>query len=317
MAARRTTIFAMAHRPRPMVLILGGFLTVPPQYGPLARRLEVRGAAGVVVAQVWTPDWMLAAIRGTAAIATRSGVALRDVVRMAHERSAEAPLLVVGHSAGGIVARLLTAPEPYPGRRFGAARHVGAIVTLGTPHSLAGGAGLGRRLEEIASAIARSTVPGAFWAPRIGYVTVGSRAVASDPRGGIRARLAHLMYRSVVGRAARPGTEGDGVVPLAATRLEGARQIVLPNAVHSPTWLGQWYGSDDAVDVWWPVALETWQAALDYRAAESVGLGGSGRFGGPKGFGMSHPFGQRRLTLPVVVPTLPSAGWSSGSSSGS
>ncbi len=43
---------------RPVVLILGGFLTSPPLYIPLARRLWHRGAADVLIARVWTPDWL-------------------------------------------------------------------------------------------------------------------------------------------------------------------------------------------------------------------------------------------------------------------
>jgi len=163
------------------------------------------------------------------------------------------------------VGRLLTAPEPFPGRRFGAGRHIGAVVTLGTPHRLGGGAGIGRRLDAVAGSIAQAAVPGAFWAPRIGYVSVASGAVAGDPRGSGRARLAHLFYRSVIGRAAQPGTAGDGVVPVAATHLEGAREVLLPHALHSPTSAGSWYGSADAVDVWWPVALGAWRAALSAR----------------------------------------------------
>jgi hypothetical protein len=265
----------MAGAVRPTVLILGGFLTAPPLYGPLARRLISRGAAGVVVAGVWTPDWLLAGVRGAGPIATRSGVALITAVQMARERSSGSPILIVGHSAGGILGRLLTAPEPFPGRKLGAGRHVGAIVSLGSPHRLAAGAAIGRRINEVAAAAADVTVPGAFWSPRIGYVTVASRAIVSDPRGSGRARLAHLFYRSIIGRAAVPGTEGDGVVPVAATRLIGAREVVLSGAIHSPTSLGQWYGSEASVDVWWPVAVEAWRAALDYRA--SSGFGGSER----------------------------------------
>lgn len=258
---------------RPTVLILGGFLTAPPIYRLVARRLEDRGAAGVVIANVWTPDWMLAAVRGTGPLTTRSGRALVAAIRMSHELSSGAPVLVVGHSAGGITGRLLTAPEPFPGRRFGAAAHIGAIVSLGTPHRLAAGEGIGRRLNEVAAFVANSSVPGAYWAPRIGYVSVASRALAGDPGGNGRQRVAHLMYRSIIGRAAVPGTEGDGLVPVSATYLDGARQIVLDAPLHSPSAGGPWYGSAEVVDQWWPAALEAWRAALAFRAAEAVGAG--------------------------------------------
>ena len=250
----------------PTVLILGGFLTAPPMYGPLVRRLMDRGAAGALVAEVWTPDWLIAGVRGIGPICTRSGRALRDAVRLSATLSDGAPLLVVGHSAGGITGRLLTAPEPLPGRRFGAARWVGAIVTLGTPHRLAAGQGIGRRIRDVASLIADEQVPGAFHAPRIGYLSVASRALVGDPGGDGRARVAHLMYRSIIGRAAVPGTEGDGLVPVAATHLDGARHLVIDGAIHGPGGAMSWYGSTDAVDAWWPLAMETWRAALTFRA---------------------------------------------------
>jgi hypothetical protein len=255
---------------RPTVLILGGFLTAPPMYRALVRRLEDRGAAGAVVADVWTPDWLLAGVRGIGPICTRSAKALRLAARLSADVSSAAPLLLIGHSAGGITGRLLTAPEPLPGRRLGAGRWIGAIVTLGTPHRLAAGEGIGRRIKDVAASIADEVVPGTFCAPETGYLAVASRAVRGDPDGTGRERVAHLMYRSVIGHAAVPGTPGDGLVPVVAASLEGAPQIVLDSALHGPGAGGPWYGSADAVDVWWPRALETWRAALEHRARASV-----------------------------------------------
>jgi len=250
----------------PTVLILGGFLTAPPMYVRLVERLRARGAAGIVVANVWTPDWLIAGVRGVGPLTTRSGRALLEAWRLSGDVSEGAPVLVVGHSAGGITARLLTAAEPFAGRRYAAAALIGSIVSLGTPHRLAAGEGIGRIMNEVAAATAEELVPGAFFAPEIGYVTVASRAIRSDPAGGGRERVADLLYRSVIGRAAVPGTEGDGLVPVVATRLAGARELVLDHSVHGPGAVAPWYGSDDALDVWWPVAVESWRAALSYRA---------------------------------------------------
>lgn len=250
----------------PTVLILGGFLTAPPMYGRMAERLVARGAAGVVVADVWPQDWIIAMVRGCAAIAARSGRALLAAGLLSANVSDGAPVLVVGHSAGGLIARLLTAPEPFPGRRPGAAARIGAIVTLGTPHVLSGGEGIGRRLNDMVSAAADDCVPGSFHAPGIGYVSVASRSFRGDPAGTGRERISYLLYRSVMGRRAAPGLEGDGMVPVPATRLEGARQLVLDGSIHGPGAGGPWYGTDDALNAWWPVALEAWRAALTYRA---------------------------------------------------
>ncbi len=70
----------------------------------------------------------------------------------------------------------------------------------------------------------------------------------------------------MIGRAAVPGTEGDGLVPVVATALAGARSIVLDHSLHGPGAGGPWYGTDDEVDVWWPVAFEAWREALRCRA---------------------------------------------------
>ncbi|MGD0861873.1 MAG: hypothetical protein ABSA21_03840 [Candidatus Limnocylindrales bacterium] len=252
---------------KPTVLVLGGFLTAPPMYRRFVNRLSSRGAAGVVVAGVWTPDWLIAATRGVGAIATRSGRALLEAGRLAAEVSEGAPVLVIGHSAGGLIARILTATEPLPGRRFGAASRIGAIVTLGTPHVLSKGEGIGRQMNMVASEVAEEAAPGAFHSPLIGYVSVASRAIRGDPAGTGRERVAHLLYRSVLGRAAVPGTEGDGLVPVASAMLAGSRQIVVDGAVHGPGAGAPWYGTDRPMDLWWPVAVSTWHAALACRAA--------------------------------------------------
>ena len=163
---------------RPTVLILGGFLTAPPIYRPWSP-----GASRIAAPPAWS--WRTSGrrtgcsrrLRGTGPLATRSAAALVAAIRMSREGSSGAPVLVVGHSAGGITGRLLTAPEPFPGRRFGAAAHIGAIVSLGTPHRLATGEGIGRRLNEVAAFGGRVGVPGAYWAPR--------SATSASPRGRV------------------------------------------------------------------------------------------------------------------------------------
>ena len=255
---------------RPTVLVLGGFLTAPPVYLRFVDRLRARGAAGVVVANVWTPDWLIAATRGPGAIATRSGRALLEAGRLTADLSEGAPVLVVGHSAGGLVARILTATEPVAGRRFGAAARIGAIVTLGTPHTVAKGEGIGRRLNSVVTEVAERAVPGAFHSPKIGYVSVASRAIRADPDGTGRERVAFLLYRSVLGREAVPGMVGDGLVPVASAILAGSRQIVVDDATHGPGGVASWYGAEGPMDVWWPAALTAWREALAYRAGRSV-----------------------------------------------
>ena len=272
-------------REQPHVLIVGGFSTSPPLYARMARRLRARGVASVSVAPVWLPDWMLAGRLGLGPLGRRVARTIAREWRTGGRR----PLLVIGHSAGGVLARLAMSPVPFQGYGTGVGEAVGALITLGTPHIVAapeapgaspavpgteprgasrrpwhGGAGgdAARFLER--------TMPGAALAPRTGYVTVSSRRVAGAPSGGMggrwRDRLAGELYAGILGEAGRTAV-GDGVIPVAAAHLAGAQQITLEDVAHGQFMGASWYGSDDAIDRWWPAALEAWRAALRSRAA--------------------------------------------------
>ncbi len=251
----------------PTVLVIGGFLTSPSLYDGLRARLLDRGAAAVEIAPIWTPDWLLAGWRGLGPIVTRASRALLAAAEVAARSPASrgAPLLVVGHSAGGLVARLLTSPEPFAGRPCRGARRIGAIVTLGTPHVVGPDGVVGRIVVTEAVGFLDRVAPGAAFAPEVGYVAVGARGFLGRRNGGFRARLGWATYKAVLPEPGHDVLDGDGVVPLAATRLPGARDVVLDGIAHSPFGPRPWYGSAEAVDVWWPVALDAWRAALRAR----------------------------------------------------
>ena len=263
---------------RPAVLLVPGFLGSPPMYGRMADRLLARGAASVLVAPVWTPDWMVAVALGYGPVLGRTA---RAVVR-AYRAGGQRPLLVVGHSAGGIAGRLITSPRPFRGHRAGFAEAVGALVTLGSPHVMAEVAAsrLGAGYE--ACRFLDATIPGAWFAPRTAYVTVGSRfivgAAAGDASGNASGdasgnaagpsdpwrRLAGMLYTQLGGEAARTGW-GDGLIPEAATHLEGSTSVTLDGIVHFPGLPAPWYGSDEGLDGWWDLAVGAWRAALEAR----------------------------------------------------
>ena len=255
----------------PTVVILGGFLTAPILYKPLRRRLLARGAADVVIANVWTTDWLLVGLRGIGPIVRRAATAIGEGQNRAaaNPLTRGTPLLVVGHSGGGIVGRILTAEVPIQGRRHALAPAIGALVTLGSPHRV-GGAGLaGRRVGGIAARLADRVVPGAAFAPQVGYVAVASRAVSGHPRGTGTERVAHRLYTGLLDDPSIAEEGGDGVVPVRSALLVGAQQVVLEGIRHGQGSGRPWYGADPALDVWWPVAIDAWRSALRVRAART------------------------------------------------
>jgi len=252
----------------PTVLVIGGFMSSPPMYRGLRQLLLDRGVPEVVVVSIWTPDWMLAVGRGQGAIAARTGRALLDAsaASAASEASAGAPVLVVGHSAGGVIARILTSPDPFEGRPMNASSRIGAIVTLGTPQ-MSDAEGRSAERMSATSRWANEHVPGAFAAPRTGYLCVASDAIVGSSSGDRKARRIDRFYRGVVTAPDGESIPGDGITPLAAALLPGVESIVLHDAEHANVIARHWYGDADHVDAWWPRAVEIWRDALRARAA--------------------------------------------------
>ncbi len=174
----------------PVVLVAPGFLTMPAWYDGLAASLRDRGAAEVVVAPVYLPDWVLAAVRGLGPITTRVARALLAAGErsIASTASHGAPVILVGHSAGGLIGRLLTSPDPFEGRTLNAAGRIGALVTLGTPNAAPpvgrDRARWARRVGEAGARFAELHVPGATFAPTTGYVSVGSELLPGRREDG-------------------------------------------------------------------------------------------------------------------------------------
>jgi hypothetical protein len=221
----------------------------------------------VIVAKIWLPDWLIATRRGLGPIVTRSGRAFLEAVAVsaASPDSRGAPLLVVGHSAGGLTARLLTSPEPFLGRKLGGAHRIGAVVTLGTPHRVADHRSIGRLLAVHATGFADRVVPGPRFAPGTGYLAVTSRFVVGRPGGNVRERAASMLYRGILPLAREQAIDGDGLVPVPAARLASVETLVLDGIVHGQFGGSPWYGSPEAIDVWWPRAMEIWRTALKAR----------------------------------------------------
>jgi hypothetical protein len=265
----------------PHVVIIGGFLTEPLCYWPMRQRLLARGAARVSIAPIHLPDWAVIGFAGMGPLALRGARAVREARRQAPD-----PLLVIGHSMGGIVARLAMCPEPLDGRRAsrrrrttsptssrwlwtGVADDVACLVTLGTPHRLRPTIGWRHPGVRATEHLARMA-PGAFHAPRTASLTVGSTLADPARRGPIRSygQLLSRVLVSLVGET--PGERGDGLVPDALCRLPGVEHIALPDVLHG-TLGAPWYGNAEVIDRWWPLALERWRAALRARRRSHSG----------------------------------------------
>lgn len=244
----------------PSVLIVGGFMTAPPNYWPMRRRLLERGAARVDIAPLWPPDWLIAATLGFGPILRRTGRAIQGTWL----RGGRRPLIVIGHSGGGIAARLAMSPVPFNGRVAAVAPAVGCLITLGTPHRLTDLDNRYQHAGHYATAFLERETPGAFFAPRTAYLSVASNLL-ERAYGGPGGGTVEEVFSIIVGTETARG--GDGIVPARAALLDGSHELVFDDVQHG--FIGErWYGAEGIVDRWWPRAVELWREALDARIGD-------------------------------------------------
>jgi hypothetical protein len=257
---------------RPTVLIIGGLMTAPANYWPMRRRLSRRNTERVDIAPIWPPDWVLASLLGLNVVMSRA----RRAIANAYHAAGKRPIIVVAHSGGGIAARLAMSPTPFNGQAGGVAAAVGCLVTLGTPHMLTGLSNRYRHAGHHAVDFLDRHTPGAYFAPRTGYLSVGSRQKVGMLSGFV-GRASGEVFSMVVGSETQPlgrdsASLGDGIVPLTAVHLAGAQQITFDDVVHGH--IGTpWYGDDRVIDRWWPEAVRIWRDALAAREQEVPATG--------------------------------------------
>ncbi|KAI3435235.1 uncharacterized protein J3R85_006343 [Psidium guajava] len=254
-------------------LTLDGF-GVPSVVAKVSRLDWFRNAAGLVDPNYWRGtlrprpvlDWYLKRVD--------------EAVREGKELAQGGSLSLIGHSAGGWLARVYM-------EEFGV-DDISLLLTLGTPHSpppkgLSGVIDQTRGLLDYVEKNCRNAV----YTPGLKYVCVAGRyiqgarifggseinvvsaipvdgdqlisevAITDDVESATlntspwRARFVGQGYKQVCGQA---DVWGDGVVPEVSAHLKGALNISLDGVYHSPV------GSDDVSRPWYgsPAIVEKW-----------------------------------------------------------
>ena len=192
-------------------------------------------------------------------------------VREIKEKSSQ-PIILLGHSAGGWLARGILGDGAWASSSTFSSDLVTGLVTLGAPHlpPLEGAPDMTRGALRYVD----TSFPGAFLSAdkkqSIFYVTVAGTAVIGDRvavEGSIN-RFASNSYQQVTGSG--PDSEevvGDGVVPLSHAHLSGAEQITLKDCFHSIQ-SDSWYGGDRVIDRWLPQTLSAFERTLKLRASD-------------------------------------------------
>lgn len=154
---------------------------------------------------------------------------------------------IVGHSAGGWIARIYLGDKPYLGRgqvepaaAWQAHKFVATLLTLGTPHVSQ------ERWTRWNLDFVNNNYPGAFY-PHVRYVCVAGKTIF-----GQRVRSSYLAYSSYQLTCGKGDCWGDGITPIAAAHLPGAENLTIEGVNHSPRARGLWYGSPSVLPSWMP-----------------------------------------------------------------
>jgi pimeloyl-ACP methyl ester carboxylesterase len=171
---------------------------------------------------------------------------LDQTVKQVMQETKSDRINLVGHSAGGWIARIYLGDVPYlihPSDRgkpglWKAHPQVATLITLGTPH-ISGERWTKRNLDFV-----KDHYPGAFY-PHVRYVCVAGKAVYGDRQW--QNWFTYSSYQLTCGQGA---CWGDGITPIAAAHLDGAENLVLDGVMHSPQPNRQWYGSPEPLRQW-------------------------------------------------------------------
>jgi pimeloyl-ACP methyl ester carboxylesterase len=231
------------------IIVIGGYNSMWPVYLRLARDLQdISHQPAVAVPLLPWHWWAATRARDATRILHRVG----ETVAWARRRLHADSFVLVGHSAGGLVARLYLCEEPIWGQAYAGVEHVTSIVTLGSPHCC-------NRLpapenEPTSNWFlvdeANRRMPGATYGDRVQYLTVAGRYVQGREDGTYGERRAHRYYSNMRNQSAADW--GDGLVPVRCAQLDGAPALVLDGVAHSARFGRPWYGgSEHVVQRWW------------------------------------------------------------------
>ena len=226
-----------------VIIIIGGYNSVWTSYLRMARELQALTKLPAVAVPLMPWHWWQAErAKQTTSILAR----LDSSVSWARHRHQAEEILLVGHSAGGLIGRLYLSDRAVWSRVYRGVERVSLVVTLGSPHCASGARTTGWFLVDETNRL----TPGTLYADRVRYHTVVGHSQLGDDAGTWQERRAHRSYSFFGGRG---DVWGDGVVPVACAGLDGTECVALPDVAHLRKYGANWYGaSREIIRRWWP-----------------------------------------------------------------
>lgn len=226
-----------------VIVIIGGYNSIWPAYLKMARDLEDLTGLQTIGVPFMPWHWWHARRAQEAANLLEK---VEETVVWARRKFRAKRFVLIGHSAGGIIARLYLHDGPVWGHTCAGAACVTALVTLGSPHCDNRSTDVGWFLADEANRLA----PGTPHVDQVIYRTVAGRHMLGREHGNYWEQRTFRTYQFFAGQG---DVWGDGVVPVQCAGLTGAEALVLDNVAHSRKHGTNWYGGSKAImRRWWP-----------------------------------------------------------------
>jgi pimeloyl-ACP methyl ester carboxylesterase len=231
----------MARDENRQIIILGGFLSFAAVYNGLSQALSEFAGKKVWVVNTRAFDWLPCVSKvGWFLVLNKLDITVRRV--FTNPRISKVTL--IGHSQGGVLARLYLRPEPFMGKHFNGLEHIDHLITLGSPHLNQGGLQRGGYM----SRWIERHVPGSAFSSRVRYTSVAGKFIRGNSMGSRFERFAYGVYKEI---CAEGEVWGDGMIPVSSALLPGSQQIIIDGVSHYSLLGEPWYGSEEVLPVWW------------------------------------------------------------------
>ena len=245
----------------PHYLICPGFATSSKDYRFMKQHIENNGYSSSIL-QVNRDEW----IKNTPIVPKKKIISQKctptdlygwyidkleeNVIDIISNSNIEKKIILVGHSAGGWLARdfLGNGIFYHDYKPHYVKDYITGLITLGAPH---------RKLKGMNNDLAFGCLdhvnrkyPECYLDDFIFYRTVCGNLKSSDLLK-IDEQKWHILFDQLKMFYKSCELEGDGVVPIQCAHLKGSEQINLNNVHHMfETPFCQWYGSKDAIGEW-------------------------------------------------------------------
>lgn len=226
------------------IVIIGGFLSYSWFYREMQQELISVTGCPVYIAHISGHEWLLAGrIWGWARLLEK----LDQAIRAAEREDPGNKITLIGHSAGGVLARLYLSPDSFQGRIYQGLERIEHLITLGSPHYNQRNLRRGGRL----STYVEERYPGAYFQPDVHYTSFAGKFIRGDHSSRGFPRWAYAQYKDICGQG---DIWGDGLIPVQSALLSGSNQVILEGVSHHSVFGNPWYGSKSVINKWWEFA---------------------------------------------------------------